>query len=56
MKNKNLIVATSVLLLLSPVYASELNKNSNAMPDEAISVEITAKEKEKVKKIKGQIH
>lgn len=52
MKNKNLIVATSVLLLLSPVYASELNKNSNAMPDEAISVEITAKEKEKVKKIK----
>lgn len=52
MKFKKLIIASSALLLLSPVFASELSKSNNFMTDEAVSVEITAKEKEKVEKIK----
>ena len=52
MKFKKIIIASSALLLLSPVFASELSKSNNFMTDEAVSVEITAKEKEKVEKIK----
>lgn len=52
MKYKKFIVAASALLLLSSTFASELNKNKNVMNDEAVSVEVTAKEKEKVEKIK----
>ena len=52
MKFKKLIIASSALLLLSPVFASELSKSNNFMTDEAVSVEVTAKEKEKVEKIK----
>lgn len=50
MKYKNLIIATSALLLLSPAFASE--KSNNIMNDDATSVEVSAKEKEKVEKIK----
>lgn len=52
MKYKKFIVAASALLLLSSTFASELSKNKNVMNDEAVSVEVTAKEKEKVEKIK----
>ena len=52
MKFKKIIIASSALLLLSPVFASELSKSNNFMTDEAVFVEITAKEKEKVEKIK----
>ena len=52
MKYKKFIIAASALLLLSPTFASELSKNMNAMNGEAVSVEVTAKEKEKVEKIK----
>lgn len=52
MKHKKFIIAASALLLLSPTFASELSKNKNVMNDEAVSVEVTAKEKEKVEKIK----
>ena len=52
MKFKKIIIASSALLLLSPVFASELSKSNNFMTDEAVSVEITAKEKEKVEEIK----
>lgn len=52
MKYKKFIIVASALLLLSPTFASELSKNMNAMNGEAVSVEVTAKEKEKVEKIK----
>lgn len=50
MKYKNLIIAASALLLLSPACASE--KSNNIMNDNSTSVEVSAKEKEKVEKIK----
>lgn len=50
MKYKNLIIAASALLLLSPACASE--KSNNIMTDNSTSVEVSAKEKEKVEKIK----
>lgn len=51
MKYKKLIIATSALLLLSPAFASE--KSNNIMNDDTTSVEVSAKEKEKVEKIKN---